>query len=87
LSNILKDILNDIDYLSYGDLPSRINKISNNSRTVIPGDLFFAIRGIQADGHSFIPMAVENGAAAEPHSQKPRLIITIILPKNLKLSA
>jgi len=64
LSNILKDILNDIDYLSYSDLPSRINKISNNSRTVIPGDLFFAIRGIQADGHSFIPMAVEKGATA-----------------------
>jgi len=64
LSDILIDILNDIDYLSYGDLPLRINKISNNSRTVIPGDLFFAIRGIQADGHSFIPMAVENGAAA-----------------------
>ncbi|MCD6440430.1 MAG: UDP-N-acetylmuramoyl-L-alanyl-D-glutamate--2,6-diaminopimelate ligase [Candidatus Marinimicrobia bacterium] len=64
MSNILKDILNDIDYLSYGDLPIRINKISNNSRTVIPGDLFFAIRGIQADGHSFIPMAVENRAAA-----------------------
>ena len=38
--------------------------MKDNSKSVQPGDLFFAIRGIQADGHKYIPNAVENGAAA-----------------------
>ena len=41
-----------------------IGGVSYDSRTTRPGDLFVAIPGYAADGHRFIPMALERGAAA-----------------------
>ena len=41
-----------------------ISGVSYDSRTTRPGDLFVAIPGYAADGHRFIPMALERGAAA-----------------------
>lgn len=37
---------------------------SIDSRTLAPGDLFFAIRGEHFDGHDFVPAAFERGACA-----------------------
>lgn len=37
---------------------------SIDSRTLQPGDLFFAIRGGRFDGHDFLPSAFERGAVA-----------------------
>ena len=36
---------------------------SNDTRTIQPGQLFLALKGAR-DGHDFIPMAMEKGAAA-----------------------
>ncbi len=44
--------------------PVRISGIVLDSRSVQPGDLFIALVGGTADGHRFIPSAVEKGAAA-----------------------
>src|SRR6516164_8116837 len=37
---------------------------SIDSRTIAPGELFFAVRGEKFDGHDFVASAVERGAAA-----------------------
>src|SRR5260370_958217 len=37
---------------------------SIDSRTISPGELFFAVRGERFDGHDFVAAAVERGAAA-----------------------
>ena len=36
---------------------------NNDSRNILPGQLFLALQGVR-DGHDFIPMALEKGAAA-----------------------
>ena len=41
-----------------------ISSVANNSSKVTPGTLFLAIRGAKADGHRFIPDAVQKGASA-----------------------
>lgn len=41
-----------------------IGGVSIDSRSLSPGDLFFAIRGERADGHDYVAQALANGAAA-----------------------
>ena len=41
-----------------------VNGVSIDSRTVKPGDLFFAIKGERMDGHKFVGAAFDKGAAA-----------------------
>jgi UDP-N-acetylmuramoyl-tripeptide--D-alanyl-D-alanine ligase len=50
------------------DLP--LSGITTDSRAVVPGSLFIAIRGDQHDGHDFIASAVASGASAIV-SEKP----------------
>ena len=38
--------------------------VRDDSRTVEPGELFVAVRGLRVDGHDFVGQAVERGAAA-----------------------
>jgi UDP-N-acetylmuramoyl-L-alanyl-D-glutamate--2,6-diaminopimelate ligase len=39
-----------------------IDALTDDSRDVTVGGAFIAVRGVEADGHSFIDMAVDNGA-------------------------
>lgn len=54
-----------------GDTAVGIGAIRFDSRQVQPGDVFVAVRGVQADGHLFIKKAVENGALAVVCEQAP----------------
>jgi UDP-N-acetylmuramoyl-tripeptide--D-alanyl-D-alanine ligase len=46
-----------------GSLPQAITGISIDSRTLAPGDAYFAIRGAVHDGHDFVNAALQAGAA------------------------
>src|SRR5664279_5129209 len=61
LSQLLKGIA---EYNLHGDGSGRISGLTCDSRKVLPGTLFFALRGATVDGHCFIPAAVRSGAVA-----------------------
>ncbi len=48
---------------SSGAMPEAVGGISIDTRTLQPGDLFFAIEGDRTDGHNFIAQAFDAGAA------------------------
>ncbi len=48
----------------YGHPDTEVSRISLDSRTLEPGDLFIPLRGETFDGHDFIEQAVERGAKA-----------------------
>jgi UDP-N-acetylmuramoyl-L-alanyl-D-glutamate--2,6-diaminopimelate ligase len=52
------------EYDLHGDGSGGISGLTCDSRKVLPGWLFFALRGAAVDGHGFIPAAVQSGAAA-----------------------
>ena len=41
-----------------------VSGVEIDSRDVVPGDLFFALKGESTDGHNYIAMALKKGAAA-----------------------
>lgn len=50
--------------LLHGDGSRRVFGVSTDSRTLQSGDLFVTLRGDSVDGRSFIPKAIQAGAAA-----------------------
>ena len=65
------------------DIP--VNGIQFDSRKVIPGNLFVAVRGTTSDGHDYIGLAIEKGATAVVCEQLPAVIpagITFIVAKS-----
>ena len=61
LSDILKNVIvKDV----IGNPDVEITSLELDSRKVKPASLFFAVKGTAADGHNYIPKAVENGAVA-----------------------
>ncbi len=60
----LQKILQGLEPLEvHADLSREITGIAYDSRAVKPGNLFVAICGYDTDGHKYIPMALEKGAA------------------------
>ncbi len=58
-------LLRDLPVLHCGADPGlEVSSLAYNSREVRPGSLFFAIHGEKADGHKYIPQALERGAVA-----------------------
>ena len=47
-----------------GALPGSVEAISDDSRLIQPGSLFLAVRGAERDGHAYLALAAERGAAA-----------------------
>jgi UDP-N-acetylmuramoyl-L-alanyl-D-glutamate--2,6-diaminopimelate ligase len=61
----LDDILKGIEIITLEGEPSgQISSVSFDSRVTVPGDLFVAVRGSEADGHAYIDSALRAGAVA-----------------------
>ncbi|MDD4343445.1 MAG: UDP-N-acetylmuramoyl-tripeptide--D-alanyl-D-alanine ligase [Eubacteriales bacterium] len=58
----LKDYAFLLGYEYQGDEEIYFNRIILDSRKVISGDLFLAVKGEETDGHKYISQALENGA-------------------------
>ncbi len=61
------------------DADLEIGGLSFDSRTVQPGDAYFALRGAVQDGHDHIAQAVENGAACVICERVPEAEIPYVL--------
>lgn len=60
----LKDIVENVQPLKIvGEDAVVINTLQLDSRKVVKGDVFFAIKGTAVDGHSFIPKVTEQGVS------------------------
>lgn len=69
----LRELLNNIPHtVLSGSMLSEINGLKTDSRQVTPGNLFIASRGINVDGHAYIPVAEKSGAAAIIFSESPQ---------------
>jgi UDP-N-acetylmuramoyl-L-alanyl-D-glutamate--2,6-diaminopimelate ligase len=61
----LSDILEGLAFTELqGSADTEITAIVFDSRKVVPGSLFVAVRGTVADGHDYIDQAVKDGAVA-----------------------
>ncbi len=61
----LKTLLSGIELLQTSNIPAlEISQLAYDSRKVIPGTLFVAIRGTERDGHQYISQAISQGATA-----------------------
>ena len=74
---------------SEGPLPASVPGISIDSRTLAPGDAFFAITGDARDGHEFVDGALKNGAglavvSADKHTAMPKPAPLLVVPDVLE---
>ena len=61
----LEDILREISPVECrGEKGVEITSLTQDSRTVVPGSLFVAVKGFSSDGHAFVGKAVAAGAVA-----------------------
>src|SRR5262245_5645334 len=76
-----------------GAFPDAVNGVSIDSRTIVPGQAFFAIKGDAHDGHDFVAAALQAGAALAVVSRtqkgpfdSPLLIVRDVLGALRKLA-
>jgi len=68
----LKKIIAELEGLEItGSTDLELSGMNFDSRKVVPGDLFVAIRGTGSDGHEFIPQALSAGALAILSEEEP----------------
>ncbi len=70
-----------------GTLPESVDCIESDSRKVIPGSLFVAVRGSQVDGHQYISRAIEQGAVVVVCEDVPELLQAQVAYVQVKDSA
>ncbi len=64
LTDIIETLPRQIYVGAEGSLDREITGIAYDSRRVMPGNMFVAVRGERTDGHRFVEAAIDRGAAA-----------------------
>ena len=83
----LDTLLSGIDVLElHADPALEISDVCYDSRACAPGALFVAISGFAADGHRFIPAALENGACAAIVERPPETPCAYVLVASTRLA-
>ena len=60
----LEDISDELSFKEFfGKKNINVSGISYDSRTVKPGDIFVAIKGLKEDGHKYVKQAIASGAS------------------------
>ena len=77
----LGDLLKRAD-AAHADL--RVSGIAYDSRRVQPGDLFFALTGVKADGAQFAAQAIRNGAVAVVAERDLNLSVPVVVVENAR---
>ncbi len=68
----LGEVVPRVPGVSWGaDANAEVTSLAYDSRRVERGSLFFAIQGEKADGHDYIPLALERGGIAVVSERKP----------------
>ena len=76
----LSQLLTDLSHKEVrGRVDVDIDGLAQDSRQVRPGDLFVAIRGLDADGHDFIPDAIRQGAVAVVGERETSISVPYVL--------
>ena len=70
----------------HADPGLEIADVCYDSRSCTPGALFVAISGFAADGHRFIPAALENGACAVVCERPPETPCAYVLESSARLA-
>jgi len=70
----------------HADENTEIASVCIDSRKVTEGTLFLAIRGFETDGHRFIPMAAEKGAAVCLCEDVPTVDIPYVLVESSRMA-
>lgn len=82
----LRDILYKVSITATsGDMAVAVSGLSYDTRKTQRGDVFIAIKGLQVDGHLYIPQAIKAGAVAVVCERFPEQInpaVTYVAVKN-----
>ena len=70
-----------------GVLPARVTGITDDSRAVVPGAAFVAVRGTQRDGHDFLDAAAAAGAAMAIVEEASRTPLPALVVRNGRRAA
>jgi len=76
-------VLRDIN----GDIPDNFSSISSDTRAVVPGALFVAVRGAVRDGHEFLYQAAERGASCAIVAEPSEMGLPAIVVNNTRKAA
>lgn len=79
----LAQLLSIYPQLKWGEhYNQEVTSVVDDSRKVIPGSVFVAVRGFNVDGHNYLSSAIANGAIAlilEDDTQVPKLFMGAVV--------